>query len=189
MTNEIIKFSNGESREETMSVKEVAGVLGVSKRTIQDNVKKLFPNLVKNGVRTLLNEERITILKKQIGQNTKGDRRDLADVREVALNSKTTLEISRGVESLADETLSEQDENKLFAIAMSRMSKRINKIQNENSFLKQQNERTKRELTYQTLSKEKYQDLAWIEARRNKELEGYLDMRSKRSRRNNVYFE
>jgi DNA-binding Lrp family transcriptional regulator len=186
MTNKIIKFPPRENKK-TMSIKEVAQVLEISRRTIQDNVKKLFPNLVKNGVKTLLNEEQITILKKQIEKNTIGDRYDLADVREVALNSKTTFEISRNIEKLADEILTEQDENKLFAIAMMRMSNRISKMQNENSSLKEQNTRIEKELQYQTLSKEKYKDLAWIEAKRGEELEGYLDKRTDRQKRRAKY--
>jgi transposase len=64
--------------EKTMSVKEVSDVLGVSIRTIQEWVKDCFPEIVKNGIETRLNQYHITEIKKRMNINN-----NLASAREV----------------------------------------------------------------------------------------------------------
>lgn len=51
---------------ETMTVKEVADILGVEVRTINHHIANLFPGLAKNGVPTRLNEEHITRIKEKM---------------------------------------------------------------------------------------------------------------------------
>ena len=51
------------STEKTMTVKEVAKVLGVAISTCNHGVKKLFPEEVRNGITTYLNEVQVTKLK------------------------------------------------------------------------------------------------------------------------------
>jgi hypothetical protein len=53
-------------KEKTMTVKEVADVLGYKADTIQGKVKELFPEIVKNGVTTLINQEQVTIIKQNL---------------------------------------------------------------------------------------------------------------------------
>jgi DNA-binding Lrp family transcriptional regulator len=68
MINEIIKFpNNGDNK--TMDIKEVAKILGVSWDTVRDRVKKLYPNKIRNGIRTLLNEEETIKIKESIKNN------------------------------------------------------------------------------------------------------------------------
>jgi phage antirepressor YoqD-like protein len=55
--------------EKTMTVKEVAKALGVSYRFIAEKVKILFPDLVKNGIETKLNEFHVTEIKANIVKN------------------------------------------------------------------------------------------------------------------------
>jgi transposase len=56
--------------EKMMSIKEIAQMLGVSYDTIKNSVKRLFPEAVKNGKRTLLNETQIACISKDIVNNT-----------------------------------------------------------------------------------------------------------------------
>jgi phage antirepressor YoqD-like protein len=49
-----------------MTVKEVAEVLGVHYDTVASHVKQLFPELVRNGVITYLNEVQVTAVKLEI---------------------------------------------------------------------------------------------------------------------------
>lgn len=51
-------------KEKTMSVKEVAEILGVTDEGIKWNIRKLFPDLMKNGVETRLTEQQIADIKK-----------------------------------------------------------------------------------------------------------------------------
>jgi phage antirepressor YoqD-like protein len=74
----------------TMTVREVAEALGVDDRTIQRIAKKLYPELVRKGATTLLNETQATAIKSEIGKG----RTDLDNVVEVG-NIKTALDIER----------------------------------------------------------------------------------------------
>jgi phage antirepressor YoqD-like protein len=83
--NELLPFS-----EKRMTVKEVAGALGVADRTVRDNIARLFPGIARDGVATLLNEEQVTAIKIAIERS---GRTDLANVRQVG-NATTELEIA-----------------------------------------------------------------------------------------------
>jgi phage antirepressor YoqD-like protein len=50
----------------TMTIKEVADALGTAESTIRNKTKELFPEIVKNGVETKLNENQVFIIKKNI---------------------------------------------------------------------------------------------------------------------------
>jgi phage antirepressor YoqD-like protein len=49
-----------------MTVREVAEILNVSERVVQLAVKKLYPEIVKNGVSTYLNETQVTTVKVEL---------------------------------------------------------------------------------------------------------------------------
>ena len=73
--NTVSFFENEKSAaEKTMTVKEVACVLGVTERTVQRHLKAIRENLdnvveVKNGVQTSITEAEVTAIKKMIEQN------------------------------------------------------------------------------------------------------------------------
>lgn len=72
--NEVSLFENEPAAEKTMTVKEVAAVLGVTERTVQRHLKAIRENLdnvveVKNGVQTSITEAEVTAIKKTIEQN------------------------------------------------------------------------------------------------------------------------
>jgi len=52
--------------EKTMTVKEIANVLGYKADTIQGKVKELFPDIVKNGIATRLNEQQVLEIKNKL---------------------------------------------------------------------------------------------------------------------------
>jgi DNA-binding Lrp family transcriptional regulator len=54
---------------ETMTVKEVAEILNVSEKHILVTTKKLLPDKLKNGIKTLYNEAEVTAIKLQIEKN------------------------------------------------------------------------------------------------------------------------
>ena len=54
---------------ETMTTKEVAKSLNVNIKTIQRLVKKLFPELIKHGINTKLNEIQVTAIKLKLDKN------------------------------------------------------------------------------------------------------------------------
>jgi hypothetical protein len=67
----------------------VANALGVDERTIQRITKRFFPELVRNGATTFLNEAQATAVKSEIGKG----RTDLDNIVEVG-NVKTDLEMT-----------------------------------------------------------------------------------------------
>lgn len=59
---------NGDKR---MTVKEVADILGVDPEAIKKHVRDLFPNAMRNGITTYLNEMQVTEIKKRMMPTTK----------------------------------------------------------------------------------------------------------------------
>ena len=55
--------------EKTMTVKELAEVMQVSESFIRENVKIMFPEIVRNGIETRLNEYQATELKRKMELN------------------------------------------------------------------------------------------------------------------------
>jgi phage antirepressor YoqD-like protein len=72
--------------EQTMTVKEVAEALGVDCSSVSRRVKELFPEIVKNGVTTVLDEKQVTEIKSAFLRNGK-----LGDVAKVE-NAVTEIE-------------------------------------------------------------------------------------------------
>ena len=58
------------AKEKTMTVKEVAEIMNVSRQLISEKVKELFPEIVKNGIETRLNQIQVTKIKLKIEKNS-----------------------------------------------------------------------------------------------------------------------
>ena len=76
--NEVSLFENEPAAEKTMTVKEVARILGETERTIQRHLKAIRENLdnvveVKNGVQTSITEAEVTLIKKKIETSGRSD--------------------------------------------------------------------------------------------------------------------
>ena len=71
MENEIQKLKINEKEgiqtvEETMSVKDIASVLNVTPEAIKKHIRVLFPEIIKNGVETRLNEKQVAVIKQRM---------------------------------------------------------------------------------------------------------------------------
>jgi transposase len=60
---------NAVSTERTMTIPEVSTALKVSRSTIERAIRELYPNLMRNGFTTRLNEIQVTEIKKEICKN------------------------------------------------------------------------------------------------------------------------
>ena len=60
---------NDLSFEKTMTIKEIAEIFNCDEITIRRKVKELFPDLIKNGVTTYLNELQVTAIKINLDKN------------------------------------------------------------------------------------------------------------------------
>ncbi len=78
------------AENKTMTIKEVSEILGVSRDLIEKRVRELYPNKMKQGVKTLLNEIEVTAVKKRIEQNAHLATSD--NCRKLAQMPKTHLE-------------------------------------------------------------------------------------------------
>lgn len=58
------------TKEIKMSIKEVANILEKDESTIRKIGKSLFPDSFRNGIKTYLDEEQITIIKLHLGKNS-----------------------------------------------------------------------------------------------------------------------
>jgi phage antirepressor YoqD-like protein len=59
------------SGDNRMTVREVAAALGVTGEAIKKRIRELYPDLMKERVRTLLNEEQMTEIKRRMRLTTK----------------------------------------------------------------------------------------------------------------------
>lgn len=64
-------MENEVSTEKTMTVKEVANILGVTPEAIKKHVRELFPEYIKNGIETVLTEKQVTDIKSKMIPTTK----------------------------------------------------------------------------------------------------------------------
>ena len=76
--NEVSLFEHEPAANKTMTVKEVACVLGVTERTVQRHLKAIRENLdnvveVKNGVQASITEAEVTLIKKKIETSGRSD--------------------------------------------------------------------------------------------------------------------
>ncbi|QUY18350.1 HTH domain-containing protein [Treponema vincentii] len=76
--NTVSLFENDSTAEKTMTVKEVACILGVTERTVQRHLKAIRESLdnvveVKNGVQTFITEAEVTLIKKKIETSGRSD--------------------------------------------------------------------------------------------------------------------
>lgn len=76
-----------------MTVREVAEAMGVSYDTINNAVKRLFPQIVKNGVKTFLNEEQVACISKELKSNNTVTDRLTFEVSSKVKNTTTELEV------------------------------------------------------------------------------------------------
>lgn len=79
---------NNLSIQKTMTAKEISHSLGVSLELITKKIKYLFPEIVKNGITTILNENQIAILKNEIEKNP-----HLVQTYEVDLDAQMTIKL------------------------------------------------------------------------------------------------
>jgi DNA-binding Lrp family transcriptional regulator len=56
--------------DKTMTVKEVSEILNISRQLVSEKVKEFYPEIVKNGITTSLNQEQITKIKIELGKNS-----------------------------------------------------------------------------------------------------------------------
>ena len=61
---------NAVAVEKTMTIKEIAEVLKKDESTVRKIGKSLFPGSFNNGVKTLLNEKQVTMIKLNLGKNS-----------------------------------------------------------------------------------------------------------------------
>jgi phage antirepressor YoqD-like protein len=81
------------SKENVMTVKQVAEALGVSYDTVNNAVKRLFPELVKNGVKTYLSERHIACISKELKSNVKVTEQMTFEAASKVKNTTTELEV------------------------------------------------------------------------------------------------
>jgi hypothetical protein len=81
------------TNEKTMTVKEVAGALGISYDSANNAVKRLFPNIIKNGVQTVLGENQVACISKELKQNTQVTNQMTFEAGSKVKNTTTELEV------------------------------------------------------------------------------------------------
>ena len=97
------------STDKTMTIKEVSEILGVTERTVSRHAEQL--GLTKNGVKTFLNEEAVTIIKKKIELSGRNDLDNVVKLPKTDLEKK--LLIKQGYDLLMGEVETLRAENSI----------------------------------------------------------------------------
>lgn len=79
--------------EKTMTVKEIAQVMGVSYDTVNNAVKRLFPEIVKNGKTTVLNEMQVACISRELKSNSQVTNQLTFEAGSKVKNTTTRLEV------------------------------------------------------------------------------------------------
>lgn len=84
------------AKEKTMTIKEISQMLGVSRDLIEKRVKEFYPNKMKKGVTTHLNQMEVTFIKMRIQENsslaTSDDRRKLDNMPKTQLEKNLIIQ-------------------------------------------------------------------------------------------------
>ena len=101
-----------------MTVKEVAEALKVSTDLIKKRIKEIYPNKMKNGKTTYLNQMEVTFIKMRIQENsnlaTYDDHRRLKNMPTTELEEEILIEQAMRIQ--ANRVIRLQEENKLLLI-------------------------------------------------------------------------
>lgn len=127
---ELFENEKIEKQESTMTVKEVSEILGVTERTVQRHLKSVRDSLdniveVQNGIKSLITEKEVTLIKKKIELSGRND------VINPAALPKTNLE-----------------KQLLIRQAMQLQNEMIAELEAENKQLKIENEQQKPKVEY-----------------------------------------
>ena len=125
---ELFENEKIEKQENTMTVKEVSEILGVTERTVQRHLKSIRDSLdniveVQNGIKSLITEKEVTLIKKKIELSGRND------VVNPAVLPKTNLEkqlLIRQAMQLQNEMIAELEaENKRLKIENEQQKPRV----------------------------------------------------------------
>lgn len=89
------------NQKEFYNVKEIAEILGVHHDTIRNWIKKYFPDKMKNGITTQLNQFEITVIKQEIDNNY--SLRNVSEVKTELEMARQTLEVLQYQQSKIEE--------------------------------------------------------------------------------------
>ena len=95
MTNEL-------SKENVMTVKEVAEALGVSTDTVKNCIRRIMPNKMQNGKTTYINEVEASCISRELKNNTKVTEQLTYEAASQVKNSTTRLEILENYKSATE---------------------------------------------------------------------------------------
>ena len=123
--NEVSLFEHEPAADKTMTVKEVAEVLGVSRDSIERTINALYPQKMKKGVTTFLNEKEVTEIKNTLAQHH---------------NLRSTAEVKNAVTNL--------DKVETIAKAIGYLQEMIAELEAENEQLKSENAKAKPKAAY-----------------------------------------
>ena len=101
MNNEIVKINQrafelvleDEMNEKTITMQEIADAMGVSKDTIRNCVRRVFPDKMKQGKTAYFNEAEVAVISKELKNNTMVEARITSENFSQVKNTTTELEV------------------------------------------------------------------------------------------------
>lgn len=96
--NDLSLFNSNQSKEAVanfVTIRQFAAVYGVSYDTVNNAVKRLFPEIVKNGKTTYLNEMQVAAISRELKSNNTVKDRLTFEVSSKVANTTTELELQQ----------------------------------------------------------------------------------------------
>ncbi len=101
MNNEIAKINQSafelvledEMNEKTMTMQEIADAMGVSKDTIRNCVRRVFPDKMKQGKTAYFNEAEVAVISKELKSNAYVSEQLTSEAASQVKNTTTELEV------------------------------------------------------------------------------------------------
>lgn len=90
------------TEKQVMTVKEIAEAIGVSYDTVNNCVKRVFPEIVKNGKTTFLNEMQVAVISKELKSNTQVLNQLTFEAGSKVQNTTTRLEVLANYKAATD---------------------------------------------------------------------------------------
>ena len=89
-----------------LSVREIAKIYGVSEDTIKNAIRRILPNKMKNGIKTFLNQDEITLISQELKNNQ-------------SINNHLTYEVSSQVNKINTELeIKQKEDDGLYSVLL-----------------------------------------------------------------------
>ena len=142
-------------KEKVMTVAEVAKAMGVSKDTVRNCIKRIFPNKLQHGKQTLLNEKEVACISKELKNHDYFKVQVTVEPSSTVENSVTKLELLADYQRISEKVIAYlKTENEQLAIEKEQLKIQLDESKEWYSIKRMQKLNPDEDFSYSLLKKE-----------------------------------